>query len=160
MTDVERPESKRSIKLTSKGMCFYIRTCQEKRTAKTNQAKKIMDKIRALIELNENADAVNTQLALFIKCYEEALDIHETFMELPLPEDEILITKTKTFEEKMKSCHAFIEDVKEWLSKAGYPYSQPKEHIDAGCVNDGIQPEDSISNVLSVRASSVKFKTI
>lgn len=159
MTDVERPESKRSIKLTSKGMCFYIRTCQEKRTAKTNQAKKLMDKIRVLIELNENADAVNTQLALFIKCYEEALDIHETFMELPLPEDEILITKTKNFEEKMKSCHAFIEDVKEWLSKAGYPYSQPKEHIDAGCVNDGIQPEDSISNVLSVRASSVKSRT-
>ena len=57
-------------------MCFYIQTCQEKRTAKTNQAKKLMDKIRALIELNENADTVNTQLALFIKCYEEALNIH------------------------------------------------------------------------------------
>lgn len=159
MTDVERPESKRSIKLTFKGMCFYIKTCQEKRTAKINQAKKLMDKIRALMELNENADVVNTQLALFIKCYEEALDIHETFMELPLPEDEILTTKTKTFEEKMKSCHAFIEDVKEWLSKAGCPYSQPKELIDAGCVDDGIQPEDSISNVTSVKASSVKSRT-
>lgn len=78
-------------------------------------------------------------------------------MELPLPEDKILTTKTKNFEEKMKSCHAFIKDVKEWLSKAGYP-SQPKEPIDAGCVDDGIQPEDSIYNVLSVRASSVKSR--
>lgn len=141
MTEVERPESKRSIKLTSKGMCLYIQTCQEKRTAKTNQAKKLMDKIRVLMELNEKPDAVNTQLALFIKCHEEALDIHKTFMELPLPEDEILINKTKNFEEKMKLCYAFIEDVKEWLSKAGYPYSQPKESIDAGCIE--VQEETS-----------------
>lgn len=48
--------------------------------------------------------------------------------------------------------------MKEWLSKADYPSSPSKEPIDAGCVDDGIQPEDSISNVLSVREISVKSR--
>lgn len=69
-------------------MCFYIQTFQEKRTAKTNQAKKCMNKIRALLKSNDNADAVNAQFALFIKCFEDARNIHEMFMELLLLEDD------------------------------------------------------------------------
>lgn len=67
-------------------------------------------------------------------------------------------TKTKNFEETTKSCHVFNEEVKEWLSITVHSCSEPKDPTDAECIDDGIQPEDSISNISSRKASHIKSR--
>lgn len=78
-----------SVRFTEKGLAFYAKTCQEKRSLKCKQAKKNMEQIGVLMESTDNVDSVQSQLGKCIKCYEEANDTHESFLSLNLPESEV-----------------------------------------------------------------------
>ena len=62
--------SKRSVKFTSKGLAFYLKTCQEKRSLKCKHVKRSMDKMRDLMEYIDNVNSVQAQLSKCIKCFE------------------------------------------------------------------------------------------
>lgn len=114
-----------------------------------------MDKIRVLMS-TDNVQAVSFELANCIKCYEDARKTHESFLILPLPQDEV-VKQTEHFHAKLTKYCGFMESVKCWLSDAGHPYVQSNEvssgnHSDAG--SGGIHPEDSVSNVESNKSHS------
>lgn len=85
----EMLSTKRNIKLTSKGLCFFIEMSQEKWSVKCKQAKKSVEKISALMESNENVNSFNFELANLIQCGQDANELHESLIKLPLPQDEI-----------------------------------------------------------------------
>ena len=152
LNDVGAPSAKRDIKLTSKGLAFYTEMCQKKRSTKCKQAKKCLENIRALMASKENVNSVNAELAKLISCCQDANDMHESFVNLPLPQDEVA-RQNKNHEEKMTMFSDFTAKVKGWLSEMCQPYTglyvQPDEV-------DDIKPEDSASNVSSVKENSVK----
>lgn len=74
--DTQTSQNKRTIKFTQKGLEFYIKTCQEKRSLKCKQASKCMEKISALMTSQENVKKVASDFAKFIKCYQDATDLH------------------------------------------------------------------------------------
>ena len=154
VNDVGTPSAKRHIKLTSKGLGFYTEMCQQKRSTKCKQAKGYLENIHALMASNENVNSVNIELSKFIKCYQDANDMHESFVSLPLPQDEV-VRQNKNHKEKMTMFYDFTGKVKSWLSEMGQPYSglyvQPNEDV-----ADDINPEDSASNVSSVKKNSVR----
>ena len=75
--------------------------------------------------------------------------MHESFVSLPLPQDEVL-RQNKNHKEKMTMFYDFTEKVKSWLCEMGQPYSglyvQPNEDV-----ADDINPDDSASNMSSVK---------
>ena len=148
--------TKRTIKLTPKGLCFYIEMSQEKRSAKFKQAKMSVEKITVLMESNENVNSVNLELANLIQCCQDAKVLHESLINLPLPQDEIK-RQCEYFEAKMIRLNNFIETVKHWLSELGHPYVyQNVESPEDQGGTDEINPDDSASNVSSVKANSMK----
>jgi len=68
--------SQQSCTSSSKGLAFYAKTCQEKRSLKCKQVKKNMEQIRVLMESTDNVNSVQSQLGKCIKCY----DTHESFL--------------------------------------------------------------------------------
>lgn len=153
--DVE-VSSKRSIKFTSKGLSFYMKTCQEKRSAKCKQAKRIMEDLNVLMESKDKADSVNSLLATFIQSYQDAKDSHDNFTSLPIPPDE-LKKQNEYFENKMSTYLEFTERVKCWLCELGQPFVQLNKDNNVqnfDDVDDEINPEDSASNVCSVISKS------
>ncbi|XP_032416528.1 uncharacterized protein LOC116718567 isoform X3 [Xiphophorus hellerii] len=148
--------SKRSIKLTEKGLMSYIKMCQDKRNAKLKQARRIMDDLNVLMESNDKADSVNSLLATFIQCSQDAEASHKTLTSLPLPYDE-LMKQNEHFQNKMSSYHEFTELVRGWLCEREKPFVQPSaDDYDQGKndVDNAINPEDSASNVRSVKSKS------
>lgn len=57
--DAELLPTKRNIKLTSEGLCFFMEMSQEKMSVKCKQAKKSVENITALRESHENINSVN-----------------------------------------------------------------------------------------------------
>ena len=104
---------------------------RKKRSTKCKQAKRCMESICALIESKENVNSVNSELFKFIKYYQDANDMHESFVKLPLPQYEVT-RQSKYFEPKMTMYCDFPEKVKCWLSETGHPYLQPNKN----CPND------------------------
>lgn len=142
--------SKRSVKFTSKGLAFYLKTCQEKRSLKCKHVKRSMDKICDFMISIDNVNSVQTELNKCIKCFEEAKDLHEAILNLNLPEDEEKRQKIY-FHAKGSTFSNFIEKVKGWLSDVGHPYAQSNDAENPpgnlSVVSDEINPEDSVSNV-------------
>ena len=86
------PSVKWTIKFTMKGLAFYVKTCQEKKFLKCKQAKRNMEQVRVLMEYKytDNVKSVQSQLGKFIYMYyEEVNDIHESILNLNLPEDDV-----------------------------------------------------------------------
>lgn len=154
--DIDRQSvllSKRRVSFTAKGMMFFIQTCQEKRAMKCKQAKMYMNQLNDLMQSTENVNAVNSILNKLITCFEEATQMHESFLSLDLPKDEVE-KQIKYFEQKVASFSNFIEEVKSWLSNAGHLYEPSNDDKPAENENDDIRPEDSVSNVLGPKVSS------
>ena len=166
----ETLSTKRDIKLTFKGLCFYTEMCQEKRSVKCKQAKKFVDKITALMESNENVNSVNLELSKLIQCCDDANELHESLINLPLPQDEMK-RQCEYFAAKMIKLNDFTERAKTWLSELGHPYVFTECHDEQGVTDeiqadditespdgdaDEIKPDDSASNVSSVKASCLK----
>lgn len=99
-SDVESLSARRNIKLTSKGLGYYTEMCQQKRSTKCKEAKKCLGNIRELMASNENVNSVTAELAKFIKFDQDANEMHESFVNLPLPQDEVA-RQNKNHEEKM-----------------------------------------------------------
>lgn len=156
----DAPLSKRRISLTAKGMMFFIQTCQEKRGIKCKQAKKYMNQLNNLTQSTDNVNSTNSILSKLITCFEEATQMHESFMSLDLPEDEVE-KQNKYFEQKVTMFSKCIEETKGWLSKAGHPY-QPLTLTDdkpdeAESVVDDMRPEDSASNASRLSKTSSTY---
>ena len=155
-TEAEEPSSKRVVKMSSKGMEYIVIRYQEKRSAKCKQAKRCMEHMSALMASIQNVDSVKNELAVFMQCYQDANETHTSFMSLPLPKDEVE-RQGKYFLEKMTMFCDFTDNVKGWLFEAGHPYVETnKDDPDNQCVADGIHPEDSASNVASIKSSSLR----
>lgn len=106
---------------------------------------------------NESVNSVNSELAKLIQCCQDANKLHESLINLPLPQDEIK-RQCEYFKAKMIKLNDFTETVKHWLSKLGHPYvySVTESPDDQG-VADEINPDDSASNESSVKSSSVNL---
>ena len=155
-TEAEEPSSKIVVKMYSKGMEYIVIRYQEKRSAKCKQAKRCMEHMSALMASIQNVDSVKNELAVFMQCYQDANETHTSFMSLPLPKDEVK-RQSKYFLEKMTMFCDFTDNVKGWLFEAGHPYVETnKDDPDNQCVADGIHPEDSASNVASIKSSSLR----
>ncbi|MEQ2234711.1 hypothetical protein ILYODFUR_034272 [Ilyodon furcidens] len=83
------PLSKCCISLTAKGMMFFIQTCQEKTSIKCKQAKRYMNQLSDLMQSMDNISFANSPLSKLITSFEEATQMHESFLSLDLPEGEI-----------------------------------------------------------------------
>ncbi|XP_023192327.1 uncharacterized protein LOC111609249 isoform X3 [Xiphophorus maculatus] len=153
--DTQMSREKRNIKFTPKGLEFYIKTCQEKRSLKCQQASKLVEKISALMTSQENVKKVSSDFVKFIKCYQDATDLHESFLSLPLPEEEVK-RQSVYFQSKVTTFSDFMDNVKVWLHEAGDSYTERKNNVDDDQVADldEINPEDSVSNISSVKPRS------
>ena len=93
----------------------------------------------------------------FIKCCDEAKEEHESFLSLPIPQDEVE-RQNKWFHTQMTLYDDFVEKVKKWLVDAGQSYEQPdvecSERVDVD--HEEIGPGDSISNISRSKSSHVK----
>ena len=113
-----------------------------------------MKEVHDLMEFPDNVKCVQSQLVKFIKCHEEANDMHESILNLNLPEDEVEKQK-KYFHEKRAMFYDFIEEVKSWCADAGHPYVELKDNDvespdNQSVASDDIKPEDSASNISCV----------
>lgn len=77
---------------------------------------------------DENIVPVNSELAKFMKCYHDASEMQESFINLPLPQDEVT-RQNEYFRAKMTVNGDFTEKVKRWLSDMGHSYVQPKTDL-------------------------------
>lgn len=178
------PLTKRGMKFTAKGLAFFMQTCQKKRSAKFKQAMKYIESMRELMESTENVKSVQGHLCDFIKCYEEAMEKHNSFINMNLPEEEVERQNTYV-NAKMMTLYGFTQEVKGWLSAAGHPHVisnendvgnetgaernengfEMNENVDndvlatqteqSGIIDD-INPEDSASNISCQREKSHK----
>ncbi|XP_027860260.1 uncharacterized protein LOC114136464 [Xiphophorus couchianus] len=153
--DTQMSQEKRNIKFTPKGLEFYIKTCQEKRSLKCKQASKLVEKISALMTSQENVKKVSSDFVKFIKCYQDATDLHESVLSLPLPEEEVK-RQSVYFQSKVTTFSDFMDNIKVWLHEAGDSYTEQKNNVDDDQVADldEINPEDSVSNISSVKPRS------
>ena len=119
--------AQRASKFTAKGLSLYIQTCQEKRSAEIKQARKCIEPMRVMMESTDNVRSVQGHLCNFIKCYEEAMEMHESYISMDLPEEEFE-RQNAYFKATMEKLCNFTEDVKCWLSDAGNPYVVSNEN--------------------------------
>ena len=150
----------RNVKFTAKGLAFHIEMSKKNRSLKCKQAEKYMEQMSVLMESTDDVNAVQYQLGQFIQCYEEANATHESFVNVNLPKSEVE-RQDNYFHAKMKTFCDFTEEAKKWLSDAGHPYVQTKEKVNEpldnqGVVSDGINPEDSVSNISYPKGSHYK----
>lgn len=148
----EEPDSKRSQKFTEKGLSFQLQTCQEKRSAKNKQAKRLMEDLNKLMESKGNSKSVSSLHSVFIQCCQDAKDAHDAFTKLPLPSDE-LKNQNECFANKMTMYNEFSERVKYWLCDVAPECLSP--NADNNNMNDEISPDDSASNIKSNTKSNV-----
>lgn len=149
--DDERP--KRVLKMSAKGLEYSVTAHQENRSAKFKQAKRCMEKMNVLMESKENGESVKNELSVFINCCEEAHDIHKSLMNLPLPEDEVE-RQNKYFMDKMTQHSDFTKKVKGWLSDTSHSCVEPNKDNFDECAANEVNPEDSVSNVSSVKGKA------
>lgn len=74
-----------------------------------------MKKLQALMESNENVTDIQCELSNFIKFYGEARDEHESFLSLPITQDEV-IKRNQWFHTKITLYCAFTENVKKKMA--------------------------------------------
>ena len=154
MENDKQVSPKRSHRYTAKGLSFQVQTCQDKRSAKNKQAKRLMEDLQILMTANENSQSVASLLDVFIQCLQDANDAHEAFISLPLPHDE-LNTQNECFVNKMSIYNEFTERVKCWLYDVGHSYVSPNTHQSAKIIDD-LRPEDSVSNISQVTSNVSK----
>ena len=74
-----------------------------------------MEKLKELMNSNENANEVQSNLVQLINFCKEAKKHHKSVVSLPLPENE-LEKQNEWFNKKMETFDGFVEDVNVWLS--------------------------------------------
>lgn len=148
---------KRRHKFTEKGLSLQLQTCQDKRSAKNKQAKRLMEDLNILMASNKNAKSVASLLDVFTQCLHDAKDAHDAFINLPLPPDE-LNKQNECFANKMSIYCEFTDRVKGWLSDVGHSYvSTNADQNDKNL--DDVRPDDSASNVSRAKSNVSKTRS-
>ncbi len=91
----------------------------------------------------------------YVKYCEEAEDLHNSIVEMPIPQDEF-DKQTKWFDAKLAENQCFQKEITEWLSDAGRTLRADKTCDASSAVNSEIGPDDSISNVSTKQSQCSK----
>lgn len=92
--------------MTAKGVTLLFENFQRSRKQKLNQVNKIKQKVNDIIYLkitSETVPNVEKQIKSCVKYCEEAEDLHNLIVEMPIPQDEF-DKQTKWFDAKMAGC--------------------------------------------------------
>lgn len=81
--DISLPSEYRDIKHPDRSQAHYIETYQAVRQSQFKQARKYLKRLQVLMESSENVTGVQCELSNFIKLYDEARHVHESFLNLP-----------------------------------------------------------------------------
>ncbi len=91
---------KKERKITAKGVALLFENLQRSSKLKLNQVNKIKQKVNDIIYLkitSETVPNVKKQMKRFVKYCEEAEDLHNSIVEMPIPQDEF-DKQTKRFD--------------------------------------------------------------
>ncbi len=91
---------KKERKITAKGVALLFENLQRSSKLKLNQVNKIKQKVNDIIYLkitSETVPNVEKQMKRFVKYCEEAEDLHNSIVEMPIPQDEF-DKQTKMFD--------------------------------------------------------------
>lgn len=149
-TDKEPTRQKRTVILTAKALAEKIESLQKLRKVKLNQAHKLIETIKRLMQDNKEYEPeIRNMYDNFKVLCSDVKEVHESLL-CVLPDSE----REKHdiwFKAKMIPINEFIEHVNIWLSKT----VTLSEEVDVKG-NDDIGPEDSVSNVSKGTISSSK----
>ncbi len=154
----ENMSQKRERKMTAKGVALLFENLQRSRKQKLNQVNKIKQKVNDIIYLkitSETVPNVEKQMKRFVKYCEEAEDLHNSIVEMAIPQDEF-DKQTKWFDAKLAENQCFQKEITEWLSDAGRTLRADKTCDASSAVNSEIGPDDSISNVSTKQSQGSK----
>ncbi len=154
----ENMSQKRERKMTAKGVALLFENLQRSRKQKLNQVNNIKQKVNDIIYLkitSETVPNVEKQMKRFVKYCEEAEDLHNSIVEMPIPKDEF-DKQTKWFDAKLAENQCFQKEITEWLSDAGRTLRADKTCDASSAVNSEIGPDDSISNVSTKQSQCSK----
>lgn len=146
-------KEKRVVILTAKALAERLDRLQRDRKAKLNKANNLKESIRVSMEKNETS-MVQASFNDFVGLCNEAKTVHGSLMCL-LPDDEKEKHET-WFKAKTMHYDEFTYEMKEWLSGCEHLHLKGDHGVD-----DGVKPEDSVSNVVgksSVTKSSSSGK--
>ncbi len=94
---------KKERKITAKGVALLFENLQRSSKLKLNQVNKIKQKVNDIIYFkitSETVPNVEKQMKRFVKYCEEAEDLHNSIVEMPIPQDEF-DKQTKRFDAKL-----------------------------------------------------------
>lgn len=165
-------ENRRRIKLTAKALENKIEKLQKDHQTQVHKIKGIIKVMKDLMQNDDNATHVRSQLENLCQMVKETTLIHGSVISLiPKQEQE---KQNEWFASILKYNNGFMEDTKQWLSETGRPMSNIIPHIatkeiterdeNVSCVSkcsgknmetsviqDEINPSDSVSNTGSKR---------
>lgn len=127
-----RDENKRQMKPTAKALANKIEGLQTKRQAKVHKVKGAIKVIKDLMQREDNAVNVQSQLEILSALFKDAIRLHQSVISL-LPEEE-QEKQNVWFASVQKYNVGFIDDVKKWLSDANGQISQSAAQM----VTDGV----------------------
>lgn len=143
--DAQDDKQKRVVKLTAKAFAEKLERLQNDRRIVLNKASKLRDALQCFVRKNDKLQVECVFNDLLKKC-DEAKGIHASVMSM-LPTDE-QDKHDVWFKAKMIANNDFISKVQLWLSKCDESVT-----LDAATgIDDGVNPEDSVSNVASRRS--------
>lgn len=141
--DTLKDKEKRVVKLTAKAFADKLERLQSERKTKLNKAGKLRDKVTDLIKKKDKLQ-VECVFNDFIKLCDETKGVHAAVLSmLPDPEQE---KHDLWFKAKMIVNNDCKSKVELWLSSADQLVMSDSVGVDG---DDGVNPEDSISNVAS-----------
>lgn len=106
---------KRGINSLVKALGNKMERLQKERQSKVLKMKSVMKAMKGLMQKDENAPQLKTQLGDFIQMGEETTKLHESIIPLLLMEEQ---KKQNTWVTNVLKCNnGSNEDVKQWLSK-------------------------------------------
>ncbi len=124
----ENVSQKRERKMSTKEVALLFENLQRSRKQKLNQVNKIKQKVNYIIYLiitSETVPNVEKQMKRFFIYCEEAEDLHNSIVEMPIPQGEF-DKQTKWFDTKLAENLCFQKEIPEWLSDAGKTLSVDK----------------------------------
>lgn len=153
--DAQRDKDKRVVKLTAKAFAEKLERLQKDRKAILNKASNLKIEMRELIQKGEKSQ-VQCAFNNLLKLCDEVKGVHISVMRM-LPEVE-QEKHDVWFKAKMLNNDEFISKVQLWLSSVEQSVIDGCEQnvinvTNVNVIDDGINPEDSISNVASQHSS-------
>lgn len=144
----ELQTGKRMIKMTVKALAAKCDKFQADRKGKLNRAASIRDTIKGFMVANDKFQVQNA-LAELVQVCDDARGMHENLLGFMAPDEKE--KQNIWFKAKMLSNNECISQVQMWVSN--------NEGGTYGGNDDGINPNDSVSNVMSKCSSGKSVKS-